>query len=407
LFECLRKDGLEMKVVGLMSGTSGDGVDAALVEIDPRKSGLRIKMAAFHPLPYPRSLQQRILSASVSGTVSELCHLNALLGEWFANAALGVIRVAKLLPKDIDLIGSHGQTVHHLPRGIKDAGVRAIRSTLQIGEPAVIAERTGITTVADFRPRDMAAGGQGAPLTPAVHALIFRHPRRARLIVNLGGISNVTYLPRGSGFEGLVAFDTGPANMVLDGLMARITSGRMPMDREGRLASRGQVDGRLLAKLLAHPYLSQAPPKSTGREAFGAKMLDELVAMQQAQQLSVEDLLATCSRWTAEAVGTARRWIRGGVEEVIVGGGGVRNRAIMQHLAEVFAPATVSPCESHGWDSKALEAVAFAVLAYQTATEQCGNVPSVTGAAHPSLLGCIVPSGPGWLERLRSHHRSK
>ena len=396
-----------MKVVGLMSGTSGDGVDAALVEIGPRRAGLRIKMIAFYPLPYPRSLRQRILSASVSGTVSELCHLNALLGEWFANAALGVIRAAKLNPNDVDLIGSHGQTVHHLPYGIKDAGVGAIRSTFQIAEPAVIAERTGVTTVADFRPRDMAAGGQGAPLTPGVHALLFRHPRRARLIVNLGGISNVTYLPRGSGFDGLMAFDTGPANMVLDGLMARITNGRMSMDREGRAAARGQVDGRLLAKLLAHPYLSQAPPKSTGREVFGSKMLDELLAMQQAQQLPMENLLATCSRWTAEAVGSARRWIRGGIDEVIVGGGGVKNRAIMQHLADVFAPVPVSAFESQGWDSKAIEAVAFAVLAYQTAMEQCGNVPSVTGAAHPALLGCIVPSGPGWLARLRSPRRRK
>lgn len=396
-----------MKVVGLMSGTSGDGVDAALIDISRQKSGLRVQMVAFHALPYPRSLQQRILSASVSGTVSELCHLNALLGEWFANAALSVIRVAKLHPKDIALIGSHGQTVHHLPHGVKDAGVGAIRSTLQIAEPAVIAERTGITTVADFRPRDIAAGGQGAPLTPGVHALLFRHPRRARLIVNLGGISNVTYLPRGSGFGGLVAFDTGPANMVLDGLMFRNTNGRVSMDRDGRLSARGRVDGRLLAKLLAHPYLSQVPPKSTGREAFGAKMLDDLLTMQQAQQLTIDDLLATCSRWTAEAVGTARRWIRGRIDEVIVGGGGVRNRAIMAHLADVFAPVPVSTFESHGWDSKALEAVAFAVLAYQTAMEECGNVPAVTGAAHPALLGCIVPSGPGWLTRLRSPKKRK
>lgn len=396
-----------MKVVGLMSGTSGDGVDAALVEIGRQKSGLRVQMLAFHPLSYPRSLQQRILSASVSGTVSELCHLNALLGEWFANAALSVIRLAKLHPKDIDLIGSHGQTVHHLPHGIKDARVGAIRSTLQIAEPAVIAERTGITTVADFRPRDIAAGGQGAPLTPGVHALLFRHPRRARLIVNLGGISNVTYLPRGSGVDELVAFDTGPANMVLDGLMSRTTNARISMDREGRLAARGRVDGRLLAKLLAHPYLSQVPPKSTGREAFGSKMLDELLTMQQAQQLAVEDLLATCSRWTAEAVGTARRWISGGIDEVIVGGGGVRNRVIMAHLSEVFTPVPVSTFESHGWDSKALESVAFAVLAYQTAMEQCGNVPSVTGAAHPALLGCIIPSGPGWIARLRAAKRPK
>ena len=396
-----------MKVVGLMSGTSGDGIDAALVDLSRQKSGLRVRMVAFHSLPYPRSLQQRILSASVSGTVSELCHLNALLGEWFANAALRVIRAAKLHPKSIDLIGSHGQTVHHLPHGIKDAGIGAIRSTLQIGEPAVIAERTGITTVANFRPRDIAAGGQGAPLTPGVHALLFRHPGRTRLIVNLGGISNVTYLPRGSGCDGLIAFDTGPANMVLDGLMVRTTNGRMSMDREGRLAARGKVDGRLLTKLLAHPFLSQVPPKSTGREAFGTKMLDDLFTLQQAQQLPIEDLLATCSRWAAEAVGTARRWIPGGIDDVIVGGGGVRNHAIMAHLEDVFRPVPVSTFESHGWDSKGLESVAFAVLAYQTVMEQCGNVPAVTGAAHPALLGCIVPNGPGWLTRLRSPMRRK
>ncbi|MFN3681205.1 MAG: anhydro-N-acetylmuramic acid kinase [Nitrospira sp.] len=390
-----------MKVVGLMSGTSGDGVDAALVEIRRNKGGLRVAMLAAHALPYPRSLQQRIVAASVSGTVADVCHLNVLLGEWFANAALGVIRAAAVQLQDVDLIGSHGQTLHHLPQGIKDVKVGAIRSTLQIAEPAIIAERTGITTIANFRPRDIAAGGQGAPLTPAVHALLFRHRRRARLIVNLGGISNVTYLPKGSGYEGIVAFDTGPANMVLDGLMAWYSKGRMAMDRDGRLAAKGKVDSRLLAKLLAHPYLSQSPPKSTGREVFGAKMIDELTTMPQARQLTIEDLLATCSRWTAEAVGTVRRWITGGIDEVIVGGGGVRNRAIMQHLADVFAPTPVAPFESYGWDSKAFEAVAFAVLAYQTAMDQYGNIPSVTGAAHPALLGCIVPAGPGWIERLR------
>jgi anhydro-N-acetylmuramic acid kinase len=390
-----------MKVVGLMSGTSGDGVDAALVEITRSRKGLDIQTIAFHALPYPRSLQQRILTASASGPVAEICHLNALLGEWFANAALGVIRTAGLRPKDIDLIGSHGQTVHHLPHGVKDAGVGAIRSTLQIAEPAVIAERTGITTIANFRPRDIAAGGQGAPLTPGVHALVFRHPRRARLVVNLGGISNVTYLPRGKGVDGVIAFDTGPANMVLDGLMYRATDGRVSMDRDGRLASRGKPDGRLLTKLLAHPYLSKHPPKSTGREIFGAPMVKELLAIQEARQLSIEALLATCSRWTAESVGTARRWIQGGIDEVIVGGGGVRNRAIMAHLADVFSPAPVTTFDAIGWDSKAFEAVAFAILAYQTVMDQCGNVPAVTGASHPALLGCIVPGGPGWMRRLK------
>ncbi len=390
-----------------MSGTSADGVDAALVEIHGRGLDLSVRQRAFVELPYPSKLQRRILDACTKGAVAEICHLNVLLGEWFAKAALKAIESAGLIPKDIQAIGSHGQTLHHLPAPVREPGVGPIRSTLQIGEPAVIAERTGITTVANFRSRDMAAGGQGAPLAPYAHYLLLRHPDRSRLVVNVGGISNVTYLPKGTGVSGLIAFDTGPANMVLDGLMLQSTNGRVSMDRDGRLATKGRVDSRLLAKLLAHPYLSQPPPKSTGREMFGARMLDELQNMNQAKQLPIEDLLATCSRWTAEAVGTARRWIKGGIDDVIVGGGGVRNRAIMEHLAEIFSPIPVSSFESHGWDSKALESVAFAVLAYQTVTEQCGNVPSVTGAAHPRLLGCIVPSGPHWLDRLRPRRRKK
>src|SRR5262245_19463517 len=220
-----------MKIVGLMSGTSGDGVDAALVEVSGRNRSMKARALAAQTLPYPHSLQQRIVTASVSGTVADICHLNALLGEWFADAALQVIRQAKLRPADIALIGSHGQTVHHLPHGIQAPGVGAIRSTLQIAEPAVIAERTGITTIANFRARDIAAGGQGAPLTPAVHALLLRHANRSRLVVNLGGISNVTYVPRGGNQEGVLAFDTGPANMVLDSLVARLTNGRVSMDR--------------------------------------------------------------------------------------------------------------------------------------------------------------------------------
>jgi len=390
-----------MKVIGLMSGTSGDGVDAALVEITGRTRSLHVETLVAETLPYPPTLQQRILTASVSGTVGEICHLNALLGEWFADAALQIIRAAKLRPSDVALIGSHGQTVHHLPHGIQAPGVGAIRSTLQIAEPAVIAERTGITTIANFRARDVAAGGQGAPLTPAVHALLFRHPRRARLVVNLGGISNVTYIPPAKTEEGVVAFDTGPANMVLDSLVVRLTNGRLSMDRDGKMALRGKADSRLLSKLLAHPFLSQRPPKSTGREQFGVALVEELLAGP--QKLSSEDLLATCSAWTAKAVGTARRWIKGQIDEVVVGGGGVRNRAIMAQLSAVFAPTPVTTFDALGWDSKAFEAVAFAVLAYRTAKGQWGNLPAVTGASHPVILGAIVPAGPRWARLFKSH----
>ena len=391
-----------MKIVGLMSGTSGDGVDAALVEFSGRGKTLRARALAADTLPYPRSLQQRILTASIAGTVAEICHLNALLGEWFANAALHVIRTAKVRPADVAAIGSHGQTVHHLPQGIQAPGVGAVRSTLQIGEAAVIAERTGITTIANFRPRDIAAGGQGAPLAPAAHALLLRHPRRARLIVNLGGISNVTYVPRGGVWDGVLAFDTRPANMVLDGLVNRATNGRLAMDREGKWALKGRIDDRLLGKLLAHPFLSRRPPKSTGREEFGRPLIDELVSIQKNVGLSTEDLLATCSIWTAKAVGTSRRWIKGTIDEVVVGGGGVRNRAVMDNLAAVFAPVPVTTFDALGWQSKAFEAVAFALLAYQTMTGQSGNIPAVTGARHPVLLGAIVPSGPGWVKHFRS-----
>jgi len=391
-----------MKVVGLMSGTSGDGVDAALVEITGRGRSLKARTLAAETHPYPRSLQQRILIASVSGTVMEICHLNALLGEWFANAALRVIRRARVRPTDVALIGSHGQTVHHLPQGIHAPGVGAVRSTLQIAEPAVIAERTGVTTIANFRSRDIAAGGQGAPLAPMAHALLLKHPNRGRLIVNLGGISNVTFVPPSGRQKSVQAFDTGPANMVLDGLILKLTAGRLSMDREGKLASKGRVNDRLLSKLLAHPFLSKRPPKSTGREEFGPHLIEDLITTQQQFRLSVEDLLATCSMWTAKAVGTARRWIHGTIDEVVVGGGGVRNRAIMAHLAAVFDPVPVTTFEVLGWDSKVFEAVAFAVLAYQTATGQWGNIPAVTGASHPVLLGTIVPGSPQWRKQLRS-----
>ncbi|MBI3602967.1 MAG: anhydro-N-acetylmuramic acid kinase, partial [Nitrospirae bacterium] len=246
-----KKSDSGLKVVGLMSGTSGDGVDAALVSIRGTGQDLTVTALAFAPTPYPAALRQRVLAASSGGTVAEICHLNALLGEWFAKAAQRVIARAGLKPSDVHLIGSHGQTIHHLPKPIREPGVGLIRSTLQIAEPAVIAERTGITTVADFRPRDLAAGGQGAPLVPYVHYLLFRDARRSRLIVNLGGIGNVTYLPAGGTLNTIRAFDTGPGNMVLDALVSRLTRGKQSMDRGGRLAAKGTVDPALLTALLA------------------------------------------------------------------------------------------------------------------------------------------------------------
>lgn len=310
-----------MKVVGLMSGTSADAVDAALVNIARRGRTSRITPLAFVSLPYPRSLQRRIVELCLHGHVAEICHMNVYLGELFAKAALRVIQKAKYRPTDIDLIGSHGQTIHHLPKGIREAGVGVIRSTLQIGEPCVIAERTGITTIANFRPRDMAAGGEGAPLVPYAHSKAFGHPRRARLVVNIGGISNVTYLPPRGGIADLQAFDTGPGNMVMDALVREGSKGKHLYDAGGRLALRGTVNRRLLDDLMTHPFLARRPPKSTGREEFGAPFVRHLLTKQRRAHLSTEDLLATCAAWTAETIGTARQWVTGNMDDVIVGGG--------------------------------------------------------------------------------------
>ncbi len=261
-------------VVGLMSGTSGDGVDAVLVALSGRKDSVRARVLSFLSVPYTRSLQRRVLTVSVSGTVADVCHLNVLLGEVFARAALGVIKKAGMNPSDVQLIGSHGQTIHHLPKGIRESPVGVVRSTLQVAEPAVIAERTGITTIANFRARDMAAGGEGAPLAPYAHYLLMRHPRHSRLIVNLGGIGNVTYLPKGGGRDRVFAFDTGPANMVLDALVQRMSKGRMSFDRGGTMAAKGAVHPALLNELMRHPYLKRRPPKSTGREEFGETFIE-------------------------------------------------------------------------------------------------------------------------------------
>ncbi len=384
-----------MKVVGLMSGTSADGIDAALVNIVRRGGRPNITPIAFASLPYPRTLQQRVVDLSLHGQVAEICHMNMYLGELFAKAALKVIRAAKCQPSDIHAIGSHGQTIHHLPKGTREPGTGLVRSTLQIGEPAVIAERTGITTVANFRPRDMAAGGEGAPLVPYAHAIAFSHARRGRLVVNIGGISNVTYLPAGGGVVDVRAFDTGPGNMVLDAIIRGATKGQRAYDAGGRWASRGTVNRALLTELMAHPFLTRRPPKSTGREEFGAPFVRTLLDRQKRARLSMEDLLATCAAWTAEAIGSSRRWVHGKIDDVIVGGGGVSNRAIMASLRTVFAPAPVLTFDECGWSSKAFEATAFALLAHDLLHGQCTNVPQVTGARRSVLLGSVVPGGMG------------
>lgn len=380
-----------MKVIGLMSGTSADGVDAALVDIRGTGHNLTVQLLAFQTFPFPASFRARLLHAMSEGTVADVCHLNAALGEWFARAAQRILKTAGVSPRRVGLIGSHGQTLHHLPKPRREPGIGSVRSTLQLGAPSVIAERTGITTVADFRSRDLAVGGEGAPLTPYVHHLLFRHPSRTRAVVNIGGISNLTYLPGGGSLQAVRAFDTGPGNMVIDGVVRYVTRGRLTYDRAGRLARAGTPNEDLLRTLLDHPFLRRRPPKSTGREEFGERFVELVLRNGTLLGLSDADLVATATAYTARTVAGAARFLPGRVDEVVICGGGSKNASLMRMLQNEWKPAKVRPVESLGWDGRALEAVAFAVFAYQAVRGVPCSLPRVTGAKRAVVMGTIVP----------------
>jgi anhydro-N-acetylmuramic acid kinase len=386
-----------MKVIGLISGTSTDGIDTALVDITGRGLESRLILLRFATYPYPHALRAQIVRLTHDGRVEDLSRLNVYVGELFAKAVVQIAREAGIPLDEIDLIGSHGQTICHQPGPLKMGGLN-IRSTLQIGEPSVIAERTGVTTVADFRPRDMAAGGEGAPLTPYLHYILFHNPLRPRLVVNIGGISNVTFLPRDLGLENLLAFDAGPGNMLIDGIVQDRTKGRKAMDRGGAMARRGRVHRRLLSELLRHPFLQHRPPKTTGRELFGREMIERVIRRAKVLRLNQWDLLATVTAFTARAIAHAyERFIlpKGGVLEVIVGGGGTRNPTLMQFLQEAFGGVPVFTFEKFDLDSRALEAMAFALFAYGMIQGEPNNVPSATGAKRPVVMGKIVPGKNG------------
>lgn len=381
------------RVIGLMSGTSADGVDAALVEVGRSESGVRL--VAFTGLPYPRKLQREILEVSEArrGNVEEICRLHVILGEWFARSAFKVCRKAGVAMSGVDLIGSHGQTVHHLPDAYRGFGVTT-RSSLQIADPSVIAERTGVTTVADFRARDMAAGGQGAPLVPLVDYLLFRSVCEGRVLLNIGGISNVTVLPAGCGTEDVLAFDTGPGNMLMDGLTGVLTGGRMAYDESGSYAASGNVSGSLLAELMRHPFLKEPPPRSTGREAFGASLVRDVLAWR--GRLPDEDLVATATAFTARSISDAlKRFVLPAVPvgRMAVSGGGVRNPILMEMLRGALPGMDICESDALGVPSEAKEAIAFAVLANATVEGRTGNLPTATGASGSVVLGVVAPGG--------------
>jgi anhydro-N-acetylmuramic acid kinase len=384
-----------VKVIGLMSGTSADGIDAALLEIGPGRACPHLRLLYFAVLAFPPGLRERILRAAddCPGGAAELCHLNAYLGELFAKAAASLARRAGVRMREVALIGSHGQTIMHLPRPRVDGNL-SVRSTLQIGEPSVIAERTGVTIVADYRPRDLAAGGEGAPLTPYLHALLFRHPRRDRIVLNLGGIANLTFLPKGRGLQRILAFDTGPGNVLIDGIMARLTGGALRFDLGGQVAASGQVEPRLLRWLMDHPYLSRRPPKSTGRETFGPALIDALLRRGADRLITEEDLVATVTAFTAKSVAlhVGRDLPRGATTaELILCGGGAENPTLVKRLQESLPHCRLLTADEAGVPGRAIEASAFALLAYLTAHGMPGNLPPITGASHRVVLGKIVP----------------
>jgi anhydro-N-acetylmuramic acid kinase len=371
-------------VVGLMSGTSADGVDAALVEIEGNYLDTRVRLLAFETISYPTDTANAVRNLQ-NGTTRDVCEMNFRLGELFAGAALSVIRKAGLKPADVHLIGSHGQTIYHLP-DVEPPG----RSTLQIAEPCVIAERTGIATVADFRMRDVAAGGYGAPLIPYVDFILFRRSGRVRALQNIGGIANVTVVT--PSLDGVFAFDTGPGNILIDECVRAMTSGAQQFDRDGRLGRAGKVDDEILQELLEHPYLGVPPPKTTGRELFGAELARRLVSAVPPDHRI--DILATLTAFTAHSIKMSYdRFVfpQTAVDEVILSGGGGNNVYLVELLRTLFAPIPVRISDEFGIPSDAKEAIGFAILANETVSGNPSNVPAATGASHPVALGKIVP----------------
>ncbi len=358
-----------MRVIGIMSGTSLDGVDVAIVDIE----GRRVHTLAFHTTPYTPPLRREILAVSdATTTTASISRLSFKLGEVYAQAVLNTCRRKRVPLDSIHLIGCHGQTIYH------ESG----HNTLQIGEAAVIAERTAIPVVSDFRTRDIAAGGQGAPLVSFVDYLLFHSRTRNRVALNIGGIANFTAISK----EGKVAaFDTGPGNMVIDALVALHTGGRQRFDRGGRIAAQGRINCKLFDSLLTDPYYKRKPPKSAGREQYGAEFVKHLLK----SKSPLPDLIATATALTAATIAISVTRFAGACEELIVSGGGAHNPQIMAHLAAFLPHVPIATTTDYGIDVDAKEAIAFAILANETWGRRPSNLPAATGARRPVILGKI------------------
>ncbi|MDQ6957814.1 MAG: anhydro-N-acetylmuramic acid kinase [Mariprofundaceae bacterium] len=370
--------------IGIMSGTSCDGIDVAIVRMDEKP-----QLVDFCEHSMPEKLREPILRLSEPGIdeIDAMGELGCALGSAFANTALRTIEHAGLNVQDIATIGCHGQTIRHQPHAKHPF-------TLQIGSAAVIAEKTGITTVSDFRSRDLAADGEGAPLVPFAHRLLFASDTENIAVLNIGGIANITWL----GSDGkTVGFDTGPGNMVMDELMLALTGGRCAYDTDGELAARGSLCRGLLDQLMQHPFLKRQPPKSTGREDFGHKIADQILAW---PDLNDADRVATACAFTIHGIASAIRFLPDVPDAWLVCGGGARNPYLMRKLSEHLAPASVSTTETAGIPPQAVEAVSFAILAHRTILGQNNILSAVTGARRDVCGGTITP-GNNWPELLQ------
>lgn len=375
------------RIVGLMSGTSLDGIDAALCDVSGSGTATRVELVAFETFPYPPQVRRRVLEAIEGGSPADVCELDFVLGEVFAEAVEGIAARAGVPLGAIDLVASHGQTVWHVDRTQGETP-----STLQIGQAAVIAERTGRIVVSDFRPRDIAAGGGGAPLVAWLDHCLFARPGRVTVLLNVGGIANLSVVTERP--EEVLAFDTGPGNLLVDEVCRELLQDEAGFDQDGQYSALGEVDPALLERLLAHEYLHLPPPKTTGREVFGVEMARRLIADYDRERLI--DLLATVVRFTAASIGLACRehvlTRHPRVDELLVSGGGAHNRTLLRFLGEELPEVPLRHFDQAGlpFGADAKEAVAFALLANETVQGLPSNVPAATGARRPALLGKIT-----------------
>ncbi|MDQ2667297.1 MAG: anhydro-N-acetylmuramic acid kinase [Gemmatimonadota bacterium] len=368
--------------VGLMSGTSLDGISAAVARFTPRGAqAFDVELLGFHVHEYAPAQRDRMLAAMREGSAREYCRLAVDFGGWLADAAVAVLADAGVSRSDVRAVGSHGQTLWHEPG----------HSTWQIDAPAVIAERTGISVVSDFRVRDVAAGGQGAPLVPIADALLFGGGQW-RALQNIGGIGNVTVVPPNGDLASVRAFDTGPGCGVLDAVV-RTLYPQLRFDRDGEIAAGGRVVQLVIDDLMRHPYFAAEPPKSTGRELFDPAYVERFITLCRAQDAGDADILATATAFTAQSIGDAyRRFIPEPVEELLASGGGAKNPVLLRMLRDAVAPLPVAPFDDRYFDGEAKEAVAFALLAHLHLERIPGNVITATGARGPRILGAFTPA---------------